>query len=577
MLQSALLAHCRHPTPGAQPNGQRPALAVHLPEPVPELLEHPSAQSAKAAISAASIDRLARLPMTATDTPVRRSAQVLGHSRRLRRNAPAGRSQRASQAIGGHRHRVEVVIACHLSRSEVPARNLGGMLVSLVSIAKTNRSGSAPSLDMIALCVLVLLSATACSTSKSIDPLASTTGTDASVVYGVLGGLCDADKHCTAGFCLDTGVCSRDCKTNADCSNKVKTMVCGIAPGGRHACVYPCSDDAPTASYVCMAGKTVACSVAGDSFCDQCGCPANKRCEVGVGCTDLSNVGGPCKRDSNCKTDHCSTYTNTCLVLAGDPCDGSNCDLCLTKGAYSYCSRPCQTDAICNGGKCLMRPGDSHATCHPPCGGSCSGCSSTTDFPSVDYCTCEGCQQAQAPPRALGQGCQASFQCQSADCFVGSDIDKGGWCTKVCDSSAACGSGFCVDVPCVGGRSATRCGKMCVPACDRGMQCARGSCRALPSAEGDSKEVCDILRPEHGSCTVGSDCQSGTCAAGSCAAAGGAPLGAACTNAQDCMSGRCSNGKCRGNSLLGDACTGNLDCAIGSCCLSTHTCGTSCP
>ena len=403
---------------------------------------------------------------------------------------------------------------------------------------------------------------------------------------------CNSDADCGPDSCVQvpssslgggTAFCTHACKTNTDCPSGDSSS-CGVGPDGQQVCV-PTTCQYSDEGFVCKDGVITACKVAGEQFCDKCGCPASKRCAVGVGCVDLSDLGGPCDRDSDCRTNNCSTFAAVCRAPVGSTCTSDNCDRCLSSsGGWSYCSRLCGTQDDCNGGYCIGIPGGNFA-CEPPCTGSCPGqCSyvGASDGSIISYCDCPKCS-ITAPLHDVGQSCEGQTDCTSGDCYARiqcTDLVCGerGWCTVDCATNADCGSAICVSVPCLGSQDPSTCGRKCIPPCDASGSCKLGTCRELVALEGGTARVCDIRLEMGETCSRDSDCQSGHCANGVCADAAGLQNGSSCSLPTDCASGTCTNGSCRGAALLGDVCTTDADCAAGHCCSTSSgsVCASAC-
>ncbi len=390
-----------------------------------------------------------------------------------------------------------------------------------------------------------------------------------------LGAYCFDNRECASGVCLATqSYCSAPCQTDAQCGNGAR---CGTLPDGSRVCLLECMPAInETPGYACMGGVPIACETLGQEWCGECGCPTGLRCQKGVGCAPLSEVGEPCDADSDCRTNNCSTFAHVCRTVVGQPCVSTNCDECVhDPSGITYCSRQCTSDSQCN--SLICETGYTIRTCVPSCaGGSDSLCpGSCRRFP-VDgtfACNCTSCTRDE-PKRELGAVCWADALCKdgacqtpSLDACISSHPYGCGTCTKACAADADCGAGLaCATVSCaVGETLGNGCGNLCLPTCSSAQPCEVGECRMLPGPVGVSVAVCDARLPQGAGCRSNPDCQSSRCVAQRCAPAAGVGNGSACTTSSDCTSGSCISDVCRGAALIGDPCTVPADCAVGIC------------
>jgi hypothetical protein len=398
-----------------------------------------------------------------------------------------------------------------------------------------------------------------------------------------VGQTCFTNEDCASGSCLltpITSVCTTPCQDNAGCGNGT---VCGVLADGSKTCLPGCGRFLVDTTFTCENGVPTACAVASPASCADCGCPAAMRCTPGVGCGPLATVGETCLFDEDCNTNNCSPIFRLCRTPVGQPCTVFNCDLCLsTSNGWSYCSRECNYETDCNGGRCVGNSNTRYYTCQficqgdsdPDCPGTCVQISGT----QTRTCDCANCSRDQ-PKRAVGQPCRTAGQCLDGECHVpptsACTLYEGcGTCTKTCADDAACGSGLaCAQVSCASGQTAG-CGNKCLRTCGPNMPCAAGTCRALAGATGSTVSVCDKRSVDGGPCSAAGDCQSGRCVVGACVPPSGAPNGGSCNLPADCQSASCVDGRCRGSGLIGDPCTVPADCIVGMCC--TTFCATSC-
>jgi hypothetical protein len=409
-----------------------------------------------------------------------------------------------------------------------------------------------------------------------------------------IGSYCGRDAECESGICGDSQ-CTIACGADTECAALAGGLtVCG----GSGRCEEPCSEERAVddrdfdgeIDNICLADHWTACTTLDASYCDVCDglCPG-QRCLPGTGCAPLSDLGEDCLVDSDCRTDNCSAVAHVCRAPLGAACDATNCDVCISEGTWSWCSRECGDDIRVNCGSdderdyglCLGSREAHYYWCRPACGAACThGSCQTSSDGSISYCDDFGgaSWSVSGPPRALLEPCRFSSECASGQCLTAAWCDDGvssctaerGFCTAGCTADAECGAGgHCVDVPCVGGAT-TGCGNVCLPACDPDdfSSCNRlagAACRELSGVAGGGVLVCDPRNVENERCRDASDCLSGTCAGARCAPAGGLANGAGCTAPTDCASGNCQTGVCRGTSLRGDPCATEWDCSVGTC------------
>ena len=302
-------------------------------------------------------------------------------------------------------------------------------------------------------------------------------------------------------------VCGKECESDQDCDLGVKqepgvpAFVCSERYTGAHICVEGCLGKYDVnAKLACVNGHPTACSVLDATFCEQCGCPQATRCEVQVGCQSQHDVGEPCLQDDECKTANCDNERGVCRVAVGAACTRDNCQVCLTAGNWSSCSRTCTDRSQCNGGMCHLRLpfGNQEKLCSPlcrnesdttSCGGKCV--KDDYDVPPVFICDCVDRCSIEPFERSTGEPCNDSTQCGGGD--------------------------SCVDVPCAPDETVT-CGKLCERPCNADEpRCSFGICRSLTSAESKPVDVCDPKLPNGAACVTPADCHSLQCADGACA------------------------------------------------------------
>lgn len=253
-----------------------------------------------------------------------------------------------------------------------------------------------------------------------------------------LGDPCLDNGDCSSGMCLrgaathdmllDKGFCSTGCSEDSDCCSGTGScrLSCGTGPGGVSICAPPCAE--PN-GFACVDGRAVACTELGESSCGQCGCPDGQRCEGDPNrCFTLLDVGAGCTSDGDCSSNNCGN-NGTCRVAVAEPCDETNCDLCLVKRSWSWCSRVCEGPDDCgNAGMCLQPEGEDERTCLPGCATARDGICPAEICQLAEpvggesgkyYCRCMSCGLAgeEMPDAGPGDG--------GLDMDAGDDVDAG--------------------------------------------------------------------------------------------------------------------------------------------------------
>lgn len=386
-------------------------------------------------------------------------------------------------------------------------------------------------------------------------------------------------SECVSGEC-DGWHCVMSCSSDEDCTADVFTGACTNG-----FCEFACTGER-TRLYgdrLCVGGREIECAELDDSYCDVCEgrCPG-QRCVMQVGCAPLSNVGEPCDSDSDCRTNNCSLFAGVCRVPLETDCDDTNCDLCISDGPWSYCSRECRSTSDCPGERCAGSSGGPTKTdyfyCRPPCTAACPGeCTSNTSGTRLCTAPAGVSWSMSDPTRPLLAPCRYQAHCGDAECAAAPSCVRPrlacgtdrGYCTTECSSDAECGAdGNCVMLSCPPGVT-EGCGMRCLPSCELNPICssiAGAHCSELPNALGQLVRVCDPRNRLTAYCTQHQHCASSNCSSTfQCVAAEGSSNGTPCGVASDCASGNCQAGTCRGTSLRGDPCGQSADCSVGAC------------
>lgn len=276
-------------------------------------------------------------------------------------------------------------------------------------------------------------------------------------------GYCVVDAHQTKGNC-ESGAAGARCRADDDCqpgnlciavqedgkracSNGVEDSLCNIdaecqgqrcfhEPGSK--LVGTCSTGMPgapcyTSGGGCQNGER--CTTNGDI------CQAGAHCipvlttkptRLGLLCS-AGNLGDPCRDDSDCKSRHCATATDSvCTAGAvGDPCndEAADCEdgFCgpYATGADNQVIFHCTTGEA--GELCLSR-----ASCRS------KRCDSTPDNPRFMVCVDR--------LGATGEPCDVDADCLNQVCGRTMDglVCTAGKIGEACSDDDQCASGFCV-------------------------------------------------------------------------------------------------------------------------------------
>ena len=368
----------------------------------------------------------------------------------------------------------------------------------------------------------------------------------------------DPDTECAAQACSSSLITKAQVCNGAGACRGDGTISCGL-----YACVGTGCQTSCAADTACAAS----------AFCS------------GTTCTADFDVGSPCVRNAQCKTDACAdgvccdrACTGPCEACTatrkGSGTDGTCSNVAAGTDPRDRCaadSSPgsCASDGMCDGsGTCRL-----YRLKGTPCG--VTACTSGT----VAGKTCSGagtCDTAATP--CAPYRCDASGTACATSCTANADCD-GAYCSskgtcvaslpngEKCSGAKECTSGICIDGYCCN----AACGGSC-EACDA--KGAEGVCSPIAGAPHggraacatDSKECAGTCEGKVGTCTYpdaaklcGSGCSDakiarcdgrGTCGApASCPdffkCADGTTCRTTCTTDSHCTIGyRCESGKC---------------------------------
>jgi hypothetical protein len=309
----------------------------------------------------------------------------------------------------------------------------------------------------------------------------------------------------------------------------------------------------------------------------QCPAPMREVCNgsddncdgaIDEGCLEL---GEPCSDNAECKGAACATIdgadicTSLCNPAAGltGCAPGSYCrefgcgqGVCvLGTLANAETGSACALDTDCAQGHCGSA-GGTHM-CGRPCRpGRSSGCplgqvcdnSDGSGEPGCDMGICIPVERSKLQ-RPLGSACDSGSQCESGDCLGAGS--QNAFCTRACNASMGCGSGFhCREARCVAGMPGTI-GASCVNAAD---------CSPMAAAcvEHGGDHVCGP-KCDGRSCPQGFQCTNMRDGSSRCLRAGAA-LGSECSRNAECSTAVCDDGRCA------RACSPSLPCPDGLAC-----------
>ncbi len=391
---------------------------------------------------------------------------------------------------------------------------------------------------LLALAVLGLVGASACSSNKGTTMLAA-------------GAVCSSNAACQSAACGINGnghCCSAACSAgDSTCGATAcdATGSCTYSPSGT-ACADSCAGGmlapgACTGSGACAHGTPAACP--NDFACNSAGtgcltqCTSNADCVTGLACDTATNqckppqMTGACTSNAACTSGFCgSSGTGNCCtaqcVAAADPACNAACD---ATGACVYPRGSTCGTSSCTGSTLSAGTCDATGVCNP----------GTAGCPKNLICNSAG--TACLTQCASGADCVTGFVCDAA-----TNLCKAPRMNGACTSNAACISGIC------GARGSGNC---CTAACSTtDLTCGASDCDATSG-------TC-VYPSAATSCGAGASC-AGTIATGptDCDGAG------ACSppTVVSCTPYLCGLSACL------TSCSDNSSCVIGAFCETAHS------
>lgn len=284
-------------------------------------------------------------------------------------------------------------------------------------------------------------------------------------------GGCNNGDTCVNNACAPSLTIGNACTSDTNCtgSNCIKVTDSGWAGG---YCSIGCTSDAQ-----CGAGNH--CGVrdpenGNQGICVK-GCTTNANCgRTGYECYDYDKDGsrecGPVGSSSAAVGSPCSTI---------QACSGGQSAVCILQGNdwyQGYCSRTCSSNADCGAGAHCGSAGYCFA----------NTCSRTGYVVyDADGDAINECFSAATGTRAVGQACQATWECAGLEFGLCANETAsglpGGYCTILCGPD----QGFCSgDASCV----PTGGGEVCMDGCTAANQCRTGyNCADV---DGTGNNVC---------------------------------------------------------------------------------------
>ncbi|NOY90822.1 MAG: S1 family peptidase [Deltaproteobacteria bacterium] len=308
---------------------------------------------------------------------------------------------------------------------------------------------------------------------------------------------------------------------------------CGTAPGAYNslqrfqAFIEQALEDSGT----CVPSEEIC-----NSLDDDCDGRVDEVCTpLGEGCTaDDQCVGQTCATTGGARicTLDCDPLRPTLGCPMGMYCaKAEGCGGYCTPGAAGTLAvgEDCTADTDCATTYCVD-PGDGRQRCLPPCEGD-RGLCLAGEVCAASAGVCGGCvaRDIVVGRRGIGEPCEADDECLSVLCL---DDEGARYCTRSCEDSSACVSGFhCRAGSCIRGPLEGTGG-----GCVTNEDCVDGIC----ASRGDGLRWCTRF------CTTTDDCPSGL----SCTTVGEANIcapdlglvGQECATNEECTSGLCALG-----------------------------------
>jgi hypothetical protein len=427
---------------------------------------------------------------------------------------------------------------------------------------------------------------------------------------GRIGAACAGDDDCQTGYCIPaeidgvstawpggicTAVCEDACPTGSTCVSFGDVGLCmaDCVPG-----VLPCRE-----RYACHPELELCLPDCRDTW----DCGSRFVCDQESGGCVIpqapgGEVGAPCEDALDCASSICLTDDEAGGGWPGGmctlPCASGDCGdegACVRLGDGLFCIPACAESAACREGY-VCAPAVSG--CLPDCR---AGWSCGEGFECGDDGTCRLVEPVTA---ALGDPCEAGYECETLLCLPGDAGFPGGTCAAVCGSPACDPASGCLWVGglayCVGSCAEASCRSdylcdealTCRPdcrvglACDFGTECDAdtGRCESVPPQLLADGEVCTAHpQCESGQCLLAPDtgflqgvCTE-TCTTSCDSGLRCADLGTGSFCVPTCASGCPSHFVCNADGACVPSCRSGWPCPSGEVCRSTGLCRASAP
>jgi hypothetical protein len=404
-------------------------------------------------------------------------------------------------------------------------------------------------------------------------------------VLKVNGATCTGPNQCASGTCTDTVCCAyANCQTCAGGTCSACDPMNYYLSGGQCLALKvngaSCSGFNECSSGTCT--STVCCAF------DNCRSCAGGTCSAcfsgnylsGNKCFALKATGASCSNSNECTSSICTrtvccAYAN-CLECVGGACSACNTSTTYLKGSQCVALNPngasCLADNECSSGICTDRVCCAYSNCQACVGGTCSSCDT-----AVSYLTHGQCVDL----KVNGASCAAPNQCNSHICtgnvccaYSNCRACVGGRCSACDPATAYLDAGQCLAPKPIGASCSlsSECGS---GTCTEFVCCSYSNCRVClgPGAtcsdcfNGDVPILgqCLATKSNGASCSVDNECSSGICTGHVCCAY---------SNCQACVAGTCSacfggdylsGGQCFVLKANGAACSIFNECSSGTC------------